>query len=415
MTDKTRPPRVAVFDAAYPSTLALVQSLGRRGVPLAVYHHQPRPPLIYSRYVDTIRPCPDVHEHARFTDWLHRRLDEDAFDVIAPTSDAVCFHLAGVLDRLDESLRARLPSREALYDVLFKDRLAAACERLGIATPMTVAPTRIEDALAAAERIGYPVIVKPRTHVFDTEQRGGRADDPDQLRALFGEYRVATAQRAVLEAFPDAAWPVIQEYVPHERAQLACSGLLDAHARLVAGAAVVKLDQAPAATGTGTAFASRECPETTDYCSDAARRLLGAGLFEIEVLDRGDGGAPLVIDVNARAFGQIAFDIARGNDLPALWYASLTGEVEVQPPPRTGVCLYPGPFLLSNLTRIVTGPGRWHWFTRLLRLCWRTRACIGWNWRDPLASLVMSLHPLRHPTTFIRSHVRERPQARAKP
>lgn len=404
---KTNAPRVAVFDAGYPSTLALVQSLGRRGVPMVAYHHRPRSPLAYSRYIDRVRSCPDVHDHARFGAWLAKRLESGAFDLIAPTSDAICFHIAEIHDRIDPALRRRLPSRDALLDVLFKDRLAAACERSGVATPATVAPTCVEEALAAAERIGYPVIVKPRTHVFDIAQRGGKADNADELRALFRRERPCHDLRAVLETFPGADLPVIQEYISHERPQIACSGLLAVDQPLIAGAAVVKLDQAPAATGTGTAFASHDAADLVAECGDTVQRLLGTGLFEIEVLDRGDDGPPLVIDVNARVFGQINFDIARGNDLPALWYDSLTGGVDVQPPPAPGVCLYPAPFVLSNLTRIVTGPTRWRWFKRSLSLSWRTRSCIGWDSRDPLASVIMSLSPLRHPTTFIRSHIRQ--------
>lgn len=407
-------PRVAVFDGAYPSTLALVQSLGRRGVPMVAYHHRPRPPLAYSRYIDRVRSCPDVHDHARFGPWLEKELASGAFDLIAPTSDAICFHLAGIHERIDAALRCRLPSRDALLDVLFKDRLAAACERSGVATPTTIAPTCLDEALAGAERIGYPVIVKPRTHVFDIAQRGGKADNARELRALFRRERPRYDQRGVLEMFPDADLPVVQEYVPHERPQIACSGLLAVDQPLIAGAAVVKLDQAPAATGTGTAFASHDGAELVAQCGDTVQRLLGAGLFEIETLDRGDGGPPLVIDVNARVFGQISFDIARGNDLPALWYASLTDRVDVQPPPAPGVCLYPAPFLLSNLTRVMTGPSRWRWLRRSLSLSWRTRSCIGWDTRDPLASIVMSLSPLRHPTTFIRSHIRQPWSARAE-
>jgi len=351
-----RAPRVAVFDGAYPSTLALVQSLGPRGVPMVAYHHRPRPPLAYSRYIDRVRPCPDVHDHARFGPWLERELASGAFDLIAPTSDAVCFHIAEIHDRFDAGLRHRLPTQDALLDVLFKDRLAAACQRSGVATPLTLAPTCLDEALAAAERIGYPVIVKPRTHVFDIEQRGGKADNAHELRALFARGRPRYDQRGLLEAFPDADLPIVQEYIPHARPQIGCSGLLNAEHQLIAGAAAVKLDQAPVATGTGTAFASHGDAKLVAECGEMVRRLLGAGLFEIETLDRGDGGPPLVIDVNARVFGQIAFDIARGNDLPALWYDSLTDRVDVQPPPAPGVCVYPAPFLLSNLTRIVTGP-----------------------------------------------------------
>lgn len=409
-----RPPRIAVFDADYPSTLALVGSLARAGAPLIAYHHEARCVLRYSRYIERVHRCPDLLDYERFPVWLERQLQDGVFDLIAPTSDVVCYHLSEVMHRLPAAYQARLPTRDALLDVLFKDRFAQACARHGIATPATRAPTSLEEALADAEAIGYPLILKPRSHVCNPRERGGRVDTPEQLRAAFGPYSLPAKQQCLLQKYPQLGWPLLQEYVDHAQPQLSCSGVLNADGELIAGAATIKLDQSPSATGTGTAFASHHDDAFVRDSARAVSQLLGRGLFEIEWLRRGAGGPAMLIDVNARVFGQIGFDIARGNDLPALWYATLNGAVSAQTQPRQAVaCVYPGPFLLANLTRIVTGPRRWPRLLRCIRLLARTRHCTGWNGRDPLASLVMTLRPLRHPTTFIRSHIREQHDADA--
>lgn len=51
---------------------------------------------------------------------------------------------------------------------------------------------------------------------------------------------------------------------------------------------------------------------------EVVNKLLSCGIFEVELL--ADGDNLYAIDLNPRAFGFIALDIARGFDLPWLWY-----------------------------------------------------------------------------------------------
>ncbi len=62
-----------------------------------------------------------------------------------------------------------------------------------------------------------------------------------------------------------------------------------------------------------------------DRAVDAVRGLLGTGLFELELLVDRTTGEAWPIDLNPRAYGQISLEIARGNDLPLIWYRGVTG------------------------------------------------------------------------------------------
>lgn len=407
----TRPPRVALFDTTYPSTLAMLQSLARAGVSVYVYQNEDYSPLRYSRYAKHVGECPPLDDYDQFPAWLRQQLETGAFDVVAPTSDVLCYHIAQALEYIAEPYRSRLPTQDAFLDVLFKDRLALACARHSIPTPRTRAPINLEQALLDADEIGYPLILKPRSHICNPHERGCRVDNPEELRANFDGYSIPESQRALILEHPELIWPLLQQYVDHRNPQLSCSGVLATNGETVAASATVKVDQSPSATGVGTAFYSHDDAALIQECTHAVSQILGRGIFEIEVLSEGDG-PNMVIDINARAFGQITFDIARGNDLPALWHDSLNGQAPPMSQPRQAVvCLDPGPFLLANLTRIITGPNRWRRLVRAWRLILRTRNLRGWSWRDPVASLLMCLWPLRHPSTFIRSHIRERSDA----
>ena len=97
----------------------------------------------------------------------------------------------------------------------------------------------------------------------------------------------------------------------HRARQLSCSGLLDRRGRLLAGAASIKVDQSPSITGVGTAFASYHGRDFVEACGRSVQALLGPGLFEIELLQSATDAPPLVIDVNARVFGQIDIQTKR--------------------------------------------------------------------------------------------------------
>jgi hypothetical protein len=55
-------------------------------------------------------------------------------------------------------------------------------------------------------------------------------------------------------------------------------------------------------------------------------QLISRGIFELELIDA--GGSLFAIDLNPRAFGFIALDVALGRDLPWLWLLSTIDVVE---------------------------------------------------------------------------------------
>jgi hypothetical protein len=86
-----------------------------------------------------------------------------------------------------------------------------------------------------------------------------------------------------------------------------------------------KVLQRPRKLGVGLCF------ETAAVDEDLAERVLSMcrnvgyrGVFEIEMLDA--LGRRMLIDFNPRFFGQMAFDVARGTDLPLLAYLLAIGD-----------------------------------------------------------------------------------------
>jgi len=131
-------------------------------------------------------------------------------------------------------------------------------------------------------------------------------------------------------------------------------------------------------------------------------KVLSRGIFEIEVVAEGDN--LYAIDLNPRAFGFIALDIARGSDLPWLWYRSTLQRMSPSPNAicKSAIVAYSsllafmGP--LSELRRRLMGgeEGRHSSLPRA------AVSMLG-HWSDPVPMIVNRLYELRHPRTFLRA------------
>ena len=395
---------MAVFDADSPPALTFMRVLGRAGVPVHVYSHSRLPAARLSRFARTFRRCPDTRDYARFGDWLRREVRADRIGLVAPTSDVVAFHLSEIATEATDFMRRAMPEAEAARDVLFKDRFEATCVRLGVATPRTMAPRSLDEVRDAAGSFRYPVVVKPRSHVGFEDVRGGIASGPEQLIATYGSFEASPRAARVLERHPELRLPIVQEYVPGAAANLySVSGFLAEDGSCLAALASRKGAPWPSLLGVGTIFEPCRDLELVSFGVDIARRILGRGLFELELI-REPGGRLLAIDLNARAYGQIRFDVARGSNTPLLWYRTVTRRTPEPNGPDDPDLLWLNaiPYHVGQLVGLLRGPHRRARLRTYSRSLAHRHVDIVHDAGDPLASLLFDLRMLRHPGGLVR-------------
>ena len=328
--------RVAIFDADAPPALAFVRSLGRAGIPLRVYSQRRWPVSRYSRWCTEFARCPDPAREEEFLAWLADELRTGRIDLVAPTSDVVAFHVATLREAFAPELSARFEPAKGVLASLFKDRFDVACRRSGFATPWAAFPRSGEEARDLAQTFRYPAIVKPKSHVGVGLARGEVVRDADELRARYREYPLPAAEA---ERYPELGLPMVQEYVPCALDNLySVSGVLGARGEIVAASASRKIAQWPPTLGIGIEFHAIDDPELVSHGAALARAILGRGIFEVEFIRDERDGRWVAIDLNPRAHGFVRLDIARGHDLPLLWYRIATGQtVTPQNAPRCDV------------------------------------------------------------------------------
>jgi predicted ATP-grasp superfamily ATP-dependent carboligase len=412
--------QVAIFDSHLPPGIAFVRSLGAAGVPTTIFSNRRHPAGRYSRYARSFEAAPDPNSSDEFIEWLADQLAAGRIDLVAPTSDAVVFAIAGAVERVstDAADAALSPARTspsvgAIHDVLFKPRFAAAMGAAGFPAPECATPTTIEGYRQFADEHGYPVVLKPRSHVAIGQNRGGVVHNRAELEAAATPYLIGEGHTAAMAVDPHLAWPLIQRYLPPDRVEvISVSGCLAGDGRLTAVGHSRKAATWPPGVGVGTQFEWLGQQPFTERAVDAVRQLIGFGLFELEVCYDRVTGEARPIDLNPRGFGQMSLDMAHGNDLPRLWYESLTGETlpgvhrrRLRSRPA-GMWRMAIPYYVAQVFEVTHGPRRLRALGSWIRNVSSPSTGAVADIRDPLPAFVYSLMFFRHPGGLLRPLVR---------
>ena len=340
-------PGALITDGQERWSVAVCRSLHREGFRVAATADSAPRVAHWSRACDVKLSVPDPHvEPHRFVLALGQALSGRDYSVLIPSGDASLMAISRYRDLIEPHLGAPLglPPHEVVAAATDKAQLAAAAEAAGIPSPTTAVCDDVGDAFRAAERFGYPVVLKPITSVYEAEgrvwRRGSRRiDDADELARfapLFGH--PCLIQRA------------------EEGSVWSSSGVI-AGGEMLAFALTRYLRTWPADAGNAA------LTETVDPPEGLARQIEGLlarmgwqGIFELELMRRPDGSFAS-IDLNPRPYGSIALAIAAGADLPAIWAAWLRGERRPFAVARAGVRYR---WEDADLRRVVWELRRWH-------------------------------------------------------
>jgi D-aspartate ligase len=394
---------VAIFDNYWATTLAFARSLGRQGVPLHFYGSGAGR---WSRYRTLRRDCPAVQNAKEFQPWLREKVRSGEISRIAPTTDVIAYYTSVLRAEFAPEVQRTIAPLAEIENCLIKTRFAAASAMLGQPALSCAAPDSSDGAMAAASILGYPVMLKPKSHlVVGFAERGRLIRNEADLVRYFRRYTVAPGQEDIAAAYPELGWPFLQRYLPSARKRVySVSGIKDADGGIAIATVSYKREQWPPDVGVSTVQIACEDSRILNAGLKVVDKLLSRGIFEVELLE--DGDALHAIDLNPRAFGFLELDIARGADLPWLWYRST---FETQWPvagPLRPMALE-ARHRLMHLLNILTRQGRLGRSSRERRDQHRPRLSVSMlgHWSDPLPLILSNLRLLRHPRSLLRSQL----------
>ncbi len=241
------------------------------------------------------------------------------------------FALADRRDELSAEFDLYQPDLDTMMRMLDKGLLTEDAHAVGIDTPEVWFPRSGNEAERILRDVGGAIIVKPRSQLaIRTGNKGALIEaGATNGRAVYDNLLQQGAHNSnFAKRFPEATMPMLQRYHPEAMEKIySLSGFRDISGKQVVMCAAQKILQQPRRFGIGLCF------EEADVIPDLAKRVLLLcerigyyGAFELEFIF--SQGRAMLIDFNGRFYNQLAFDIARGFDLPRLVYAGATGKAD---------------------------------------------------------------------------------------
>ena len=301
-------PGVLLVDAGERAAVAACRSLARAGYRVGTASSQHPAPASWSRCSERRFSLPNPRlDPAAFAGRVGEIAATHGYSTALPCSEGALWAISANREALPGGdFRLGMPDPAAVARCTSKESLLEAAPGAGLAAPTTRRCADRAEALAAAEGLGFPLVVKPRSTVFGEpgnarHQASSIATDPEALRAKLGE----------------AGWPCLLQAL--ERGPVVSLGGVVAEGRLLALACSRYLRTWPADAGPVCFSRSIDPPAPL---AEAAGRLVAAlgweGIFELELAQREDGEFA-VLDFNPRVYGSLALAVRAGAPLPAIW------------------------------------------------------------------------------------------------
>jgi predicted ATP-grasp superfamily ATP-dependent carboligase len=306
-----------VVEVAWVNGLAAIRSLGRRGLRVLALDHRPHALGFRSRYAEA-RLAPDpLDDEDGFIAALRSAAEETA-DVLPvfPTHDEHVNAIARHADALADRYRFPFPNWEVLARIQSKRHQLETAESLGVPVPRTHYPDSAEEALAAGEELGFPLIVKPSANVGFRRSHG---------RQLFRCENAGELQRAYEAAAPYE--PMVQELIPGTAEEMYTLGsYLDRDGQALGLFSGRKLSQTRGYMGSARVGEAVWVQEVVEQGLDLLRALGFHGISQVEVMRDPRDGRYKLLEVNPRLWQWHSLAAACGVDLPYIAYRDLVGD-----------------------------------------------------------------------------------------
>jgi predicted ATP-grasp superfamily ATP-dependent carboligase len=339
-------PSVLLLDGLWNKTVAAVRSLGKRGYRIAVGERTRFAPALFSKYCSHrfLHPSATTSPGA-FLDALEKEVRIGGYDVVLAMEFGTQVLIARNRHRFEGMARFPFASADLAIRVQDKGELASFASALGIECPATFRPEGPGDVHGMAERVPYPLLIKPR---FSSGGRGiVRVETPSQLRK---EYPNVHAVHP---------FPVLQECLPHGGAALGVGVLMNFSSEPRATFAYRRLREYPVVGGPSTL---RESVRDETLCRTTERLLsalgwIGVAMAEFKVDPR--DGRPKLLEVNPRFWGSLHHAILSGVDFPHL-LCRMAIDGDVPPLGEYGVGVRSRSLIHGDLMHFVRNPRRFH-------------------------------------------------------
>ncbi len=315
--------RVLVTDGHWRKTLAVVRSLGRRGVQVTVGERTALNTSFFSRYCSRRLVYPSPRRYPdQFIQTLLEELKRDRYDCLFPMEEEILLLVARHHREISKHTFLLIPGLEKIEFVRDKRNLIQFAEAHGIPIPVTFyhppsplpSPSRGEgwvkvetSSLAGEERleeIPIPAVIKPRisSGSFGIAYVRKREDLVPLYQKVHARY----------------PFPLIQDWIPDGGGTFGFSALFDEASNAKAAFVHKKLRMYPVQGGPSTLREGVRHSQVMDLGLSLLKALNWVGVAMVEFKVDPRDGVPKLMELNPRFWGSLQLAIVSGVDYPYL-------------------------------------------------------------------------------------------------
>ncbi len=295
--------RVLVTDGHFRKTLAVVRSLGQKGVEVTVGERTCLNTSFFSKYCAKrlVYPSPRQTQN-QFIEFFLKEIKKNRYDCLFPMEEETLLLLAKYHSEISQYTYLLSPDLKKIQFVRDKGNLMKFAEKIGIPTPRTcyVPPSHT----LPLDSIPVPAVIKPR---ISSGSLG--------IAYVKNKEDLIPSYQRVHEQFP---FPIVQEWIPDGGGVYGFSALFDETSKVKAAFVHKKLRMYPVQGGPSTLAEGVEHPQIMEMGLSLLKSLnwVGVGMAEFKVDPR--DRIPKLMEVNPRFWGSLQLAIVSGVDFPYL-------------------------------------------------------------------------------------------------
>jgi len=308
---------VFVTDAQQRKAVPIVRSLGRHGIQVVAGDSTRWSMAFFSKYCThwVIYPSP-TETPDLFIGWLIDHLKHNTYDALFPIDEKTLDPVTQHLKELCKYTAVPVVDHSTYMKARDKGQTIRIALENDIPCPKTYFVSDVEEVRALAERIDFPVVIKPR------QSQGSRGIVYVQSRSkLYPEYC------RIHERYP---FPLIQEFIPPGGEALGVEALLNKDSEPRAAFVHRRLREYPVSGGPSTLRESVHAPDLIEMGLRLLKALNWYGVAMVEFKVDPRDNTPKLMEINPKFWGSIQLSIVSGIDFPYLLYCVAT-EGDVTP------------------------------------------------------------------------------------
>ena len=301
---------VLILDGDQFSTLAIVRSLGRKGLTLTVAAADNKAICRHSKYVNNFFTYPNPLTHIDdFYKTITDKLDRNNYALIIPVTELTTLPLAKIRAQIEQKTILAVANNAALEHVTDKAQTFELAEKLGVPIPKSYPITSQETLDNCIAALSYPIVLKPARSIANPEN-----DIRAKLHVdyAFNQQELQKKASGILKH----SQLILQEYF--EGTGVGIEIIAD-QGQIIHAFQHQRLHELPL-TGGGSCLRKSVAinAQLLEYSKALIKALNWHGVAMVEFKHNDSTQQSCLMEINGRFWGSLPLAVAAGSDFP--WY-----------------------------------------------------------------------------------------------